>query len=71
MKRNLFIQWDSSNNCNLRCEHCYHFYKESEQLDVKMPLLEVKSMIDDLFEVSKRWSSKEEDRIFKPRFQIS
>ena len=71
MKRNLFIQWDSSNDCNLRCSHCYHLHKESEQLDVKMPISEVKLMIDDLYETSQRWSSKKENRFFKPRFQIS
>tara|TARA_Y100000034_G_scaffold131251_1_gene191599 strand:- start:1200 stop:2288 length:1089 start_codon:yes stop_codon:yes gene_type:complete len=69
-ERNFFIQWDSTNDCNLRCSHCYH-NREGEEHEKHlqdesslMKYHEVISMIDDLNETSRRWK-------FKPRLQIS
>jgi AdoMet-dependent heme synthase len=65
--KQLFIQWDSTNDCNLRCSHCYH-NREGHgghiQNEDMMDLDEVKSMIDDLHLTSKRWK-------MIPRFHIS
>jgi len=58
-KRHLYIQWDSTNNCNLKCSHCYH-NREGNSLHAQdkklMELDEVKLMIDDLKETAQRWS---------------
>ena len=68
-KRKFFIQWDSTNDCNLKCSHCYH-NREGEsnvnhvQGDNLMNFSEVKTMIDDLNNLTQRWN-------FSPRFQIS
>jgi len=53
-KRQLYLQWDSTNNCNLECLHCYHpvHTKDKDQ----MSLAEVKEMLDDLKDTSERWS---------------
>jgi len=63
----LFIQWDSTNDCNLRCSHCYH-NREGNQKHLQdnnlMDFKKVKSMIDDLYFTSKRWERT-------PRFHIS
>lgn len=69
MVRKIFIQWDSTNDCNLRCSHCYHNREGEEHENHKqgqniLSLDEVVSMIDDLDETGKRWS-------MQPRFQIS
>ena len=68
-KRKIFIQWDSTNDCNLRCSHCYHNRESEEHANHKqgkglMSLEEVISMIDDLNDTAKRWD-------MLPRFQIS
>jgi len=68
-KRKIFIQWDSTNNCNLKCSHCYHNREGEEHATHNqgkdlMSLEEVVSMIDDLNNTSKRWK-------MLPRFQIS
>lgn len=68
-KRRFFIQWDSTNDCNLRCSHCYH-NREGEdhashsQRDNLMIFDDVVNMIDDLNYTCQRWN-------FFPRFQIS
>ena len=57
-KRHLYIQGDSTNDCNLKCSHCYHNNEgnvDHIQDDNLMSLNEVKSMIDDLAETAKRW----------------
>ena len=69
-QRKFFIQWDSTNDCNLNCSHCYHnregeYHSKHQQNEENlMAFEEVKSMIDDLDQTCKRWS-------FSPRFQIS
>lgn len=65
--KQLFIQWDSTNDCNLRCSHCYHNregHGDHIQDEDLMGLEKVKFMIDDLYLTSKRW-----DMI--PRLNIS
>src|SRR3989344_3462193 len=69
-ERKFFIQWDSTNDCNLRCAHCYHGREGEEhedhcqELSTLMSLPEVKLMIDDLHQTTARWG-------FIPRLQIS
>ncbi len=67
-KKQLFVQWDSTNDCNLRCQHCYHNGEgqkdHRQEKSNLMSLVEVKSMIDDLVNTSRRW-----DMI--PRFHVS
>ncbi len=65
-KRKFFIQWDSTNNCNLKCSHCYHNYENSDssQKNNLMDFNEIKNMIDDLEDLTQKWN-------FSPRFQIS
>jgi len=64
-KRHFYLQWDSTNNCNLRCKHCYHGREDSpEQEKNSMTLDEVKLMIDDLEGTSERWG-------MRPRIGIS
>ncbi|GAG63398.1 unnamed protein product [marine sediment metagenome] len=58
-KKQIFIQWDSTNDCNLRCHHCYH-NEEGQKNHIQgknslMNLDEVKSMIDDLVDTTQRW----------------
>jgi len=61
-KRHLYLQWDSTNNCNLGCAHCYHpTHIQNENL---MGLEEVKDMLDDLSNTAERWS-------MSPRISIS
>ena len=48
-----FIQWDATNNCNLRCSHCYHNSEETP-LDI-MSDDEAIRMIDDLVSCCSRW----------------
>lgn len=65
--KQLFIQWDSTNDCNLKCSHCYHNREGHEDHIQNRDLInldEVKSMIDDLHSTSKRWG-------MVPRFHIS
>ena len=68
--RRFFIHWDSTNDCNLNCSHCYHNREGKEHAthyqnkNSLMSLAEVKEMIDDLNNTSKRWD-------FSPRFQIT
>lgn len=53
-KRHLYLQWDSTNNCNLGCTHCYHpIHVQDENL---MDLEEVKDMLDDLSNTAEKWS---------------
>lgn len=60
-KRLFFLQWDSTNNCNLNCSHCYHkTHKKGEEL----PLSEVRNFLVDLKETTARWD-------FRPGFHIS
>ncbi len=67
-KKQLFIQWDSTNDCNLKCRHCYHNkegnQEHSQEKKNLMSLIEVKSMIDDLVQTSDRWD-------MSPRLHIS
>jgi len=57
-KRHLYLQWDSTDLCNLNCAHCYHNFEgnvnhiQSKEL---MNLEDVFSMVDDLKETAKRW----------------
>lgn len=57
-KRHLYLQWDSVDLCNLRCDQCYHelegnfLHKQNKNL---MSLEEVFNMVDDLEDTSKRW----------------
>lgn len=59
MKKQLFLQWDSTNDCNLRCRHCYHNEEgQEEHVQEKkslMSLLQVNDMIDDLARTAERW----------------
>jgi MoaA/NifB/PqqE/SkfB family radical SAM enzyme len=70
MAKIFFIQWDSTNDCNLDCLHCYHNREGDEhsahvqRKDTLMTFEEVKSMIDDLVYTSRRWG-------MIPRLQIS
>lgn len=61
-KRHLYLQWDSTNDCNLRCLHCYHPHHSQDKS--LMSLDSVKEMLDDLKETADRW-----DMI--PRISIS
>jgi len=67
-KKQIFIQWDSTNDCNLRCRHCYHKEEGQEnhiqQKEELMDLPEVKDMVDDLVNTTQRWD-------MVPRFHIS
>jgi len=61
-KRHLYLQWDATNDCNLRCLHCYHpIHVQNENL---MNSEEIKSMLDDLSSTAERWS-------MVPRISIS
>lgn len=67
-KKQIFIQWDSTNDCNLSCLHCYHngegnedHIQEEEHI---MSLVEVREMVDDLVDTTRRWE-------MVPRFHIS
>ena len=67
--RKFFIQWDSTNDCNLRCSHCYHNREGNEHANHSqgtnlMNFQEVKGMIDDLKNLTQIWN-------FSPKFQIS
>jgi AdoMet-dependent heme synthase len=53
-KRQLYLQWDSTNECNLRCLHCYHL--DHVQDENQMSLLETKEMLDDLRDTAERWN---------------
>lgn len=67
VQRDLSLQWDATNSCNLRCGHCYHNNEGNEnhvQGNSLMDLNEVKVMLDDLRDTSKSWS-------LRPRIQIS
>jgi len=58
VKRHLYLQWDSTDLCNLNCAHCYHNVERSSnnfQDKKSMNLEEVFSMVDDLKETAKRW----------------
>jgi len=66
MQRDLILQWDSTDQCNLKCRHCYHKYSDNKfsGLDSSMSFLEVKSMLDDMNNLATQWS-------LNPRFQVS
>lgn len=68
MQRDLILQWDSTNQCNLKCRHCYHKSFNNDFSDPNgdflMSFLEVKLMLDDMKNVAKEWS-------LIPRFQVS
>ena len=68
VKKQIFIQWDSTNDCNLKCRHCYHNEEGQENHIQKknnlMSLIEVKNMINDLASTTKRWN-------MLPKFHIS
>ena len=67
-KKQIFIQWDSTNDCNLKCLHCYHNGEgqKHHKQDKKslMSLIEIKDMVDDLVYTTNRWD-------MAPRLQIS
>ncbi len=53
-KRHLYLQWDSTNSCNLDCAHCYHsIHLQDENF---MGLDGAKNMLDDLVYTAERWS---------------
>ena len=57
-KRHLYLQWDSTDLCNLRCEQCYHELEGNfshKQNKSAMNLEEVFSMTDDLKSTAERW----------------
>lgn len=55
-KRHFYLQWDSTDKCNLKCSHCYHGDENSHIQKKKiLNLEEVKSMIDDLKFTSEKW----------------
>jgi AdoMet-dependent heme synthase len=67
VKRHFLIQWDSTNECNLRCSHCYHRNRKENPTLLKNPEMsfeEVIQMLKDLKKVSSDWS-------LEPRFHIS
>ncbi len=68
VKKQLFIQWDSTNDCNLKCFHCYHNREgqknHAQERSNLMNLVEVKGMIDDFVYTTKRWN-------MVPRLHIS
>lgn len=53
MSKNFFIQWDSTNSCNLRCKHCYHNWNEDKEKEMSNE--EFKYMADDLVKFSNKW----------------
>lgn len=58
VKRHLYLQWDSTEDCNLSCKHCYHKTEgNSEHIQKRkiMTLEEACLMVDDLKETSDRW----------------
>lgn len=58
-RRHLYLQWDSTNDCNLRCSHCYHNFEGNAthvQFKELMILKDVFSMVDDLKETAERWN---------------
>jgi radical SAM protein with 4Fe4S-binding SPASM domain len=61
-QRHLYLQWDSTNDCNLDCIHCYH--PKHIQDESLMSLEDSKNMLDDLSNTAKRWS-------MVPRISIS
>lgn len=68
--RGFYIQWDSTNDCNLSCSHCYHNsegigHNNHKQDKTKvMKIKEIKSMLNDLRSTCDRWN-------FNPSFNIS
>ncbi len=62
MVRTFFVQWDSTNACNLSCSHCYH--NDEQNTNLNMSFNDVKNMLNDLAITSKRWN-------FDPAFHIS
>jgi len=67
MQRDLILQWDSTNVCNLSCKHCYHKYSKKTSNPNHFSLMkdkEVKFMLDDLKNVAEEWS-------LNPTFHIS
>lgn len=57
-RRHLYLQWDSTDFCNLRCSHCYHNSEGNsshQQFKNSMGLEDVFYMIDDLKETAERW----------------
>lgn len=61
-QRHLYLQWDSTDDCNLSCLHCYHpTHIQDKSL---MMLEEAKNMLNDLSNTAKRWS-------MVPRISIS
>lgn len=61
-QRHLYLQWDSTNDCNLRCLHCYH--PDHIQGKIFMDFEQVKLMLNDLANTAKRWD-------MVPRISIS
>jgi len=56
-KRHFYLQWDSTDDCNLKCSHCYHGDENSHVQKKKiLNLEEVTSMIDDLKLTSEKWN---------------
>ncbi|MFH0711767.1 MAG: radical SAM protein [archaeon] len=65
--RGFYIQWDSTNDCNLSCSHCYHNFgkiKDKSKQSKTMTLEEIVYMLDDLNQTCDRWN-------FNPIFNIS
>jgi AdoMet-dependent heme synthase len=58
VKRELYLQWDSTEACQLNCIHCYHAHESNETHlpnDNEMGFLEVITMLDDLGDTANKW----------------
>jgi len=51
-----FIQWHLTENCNLRCKHCYQGKRSSDEL----PLTEMKQVVSEVSEMITDWSDSYE-----------
>jgi len=47
-----FIQWHLTENCNLRCKHCYQGERNTEEL----PLTEMKRVVGEVSDMIRDWS---------------
>ena len=59
VKRHLYLQWDSTDKCNLKCLHCYHNSEGNKEHKQKKKLMndnQSKLMMNDLDETAKRWN---------------
>lgn len=57
-KRELYLQWDSTDACQLKCLHCYHGHEGNPNHAVdssEMEVPEVLKMLDDLKDTADSW----------------